>query len=347
MKRGDEPLRVAFLPYAYGVELLGIGKYSWYTANELRKLGIHVDVFTTNLRFKTFGLPLFYMKNAFLDVKKYDLIHSDVGAGLFLYHPCMVETYHHDYRQPSDVNSLIFHRLETLQCRKVKHIIVPSFGTKKSLLHHGFKEDKITVIHHGVDHELFRPDEALRRIMREKYGLMKSFVAITVGRLVRHKRHTDIIKAISKIPDTTLILVGEGKQEKRIAGLAKEKKVRLLHFKNISDEFLASLYNMADVYVHASVLEGFGLTVLEAMACALPVVCCDVADFKDIVCGAGVLLKPKDVESMVHSIEFLKERKDDRKAFSQAALKKSKAFTWKKTADEHLKVYKEVLSRPK
>jgi len=345
VKTGDEPLRVAFLPYSYGVELTGLGKYCWYLARELRKLGTHVDVFTTNLHIKTFGLPLFYMKNAFLDFKKYDLVHSDVGASLFLYHPCMVETYHHDYRQPSDVNSLIFHRLEDLQCRKAKHIIVPSFGTKKSLLHHGFKEDKISVIHHGVDHELFRSDEALRSTMREKYGLMKPFVAITVGRLVRHKRHIDIIEALSKIPETTLILVGAGEEEKRIVGFAKKKKVRLLHFKNISEEFLASLYNSADVYVHASSLEGFGLTVLEAMACALPVVCYDVADFKDIICEAGVILKPKDLDGMVHAIEFLKEKKDKRKAFSQAALQKSKEFTWKKTAKEHLRVYRNVLTK--
>jgi len=338
-------LKVAFLSYGYGIEELGLGKYSWYLAHELRKLGVHVDVFTTKLHLKSLGPPLFYLRNMSLKLKNYDIIHSNEGAGIFLYHPCMVETYHHDYKQTSQVNNLIFYMLETLQCHKAKHIIVPSSMTKQSLLHDGFKEDKIAVIHHGVDHELFRPDEPLRRFIRERYGLKKPFVAISVGRLVRHKRHRDVIEALSKIPDTTLILVGEGNEEKRIAGLAEEKNVRLLHFKNISDEFLASLYNMADVYVHASILEGFGLTVLEAMASALPIVCYDVADFKDIVCGAGVLLKPKDVGGMVHAIEFLKERRDKRKAFSKAALHKSMAFNWKKTAEEHLKVYCNVLTK--
>jgi glycosyltransferase involved in cell wall biosynthesis len=322
--------------------MLGIGKYCWYLVNELRKLGTNVDVFTTNFHYKTIGLPLLYIKNAFLNVKKYDVIHSDVGAGVFLYHPFMIETYHHDYKQPGDVNSLIFYGLEALQCRKVKQIIVPSFMTKNSLLNHGFKEDKITVIYHGVDHEIFRPYETFRRFVREKYGLKNLFVVISVGRLVRHKRHTDIIEALSKIPETALVLVGGGPEEKRIVALAKEKKVRLLHFKNISDEFLASLYNAADVYVHASVLEGFGLIVLEAMACGLPIICYDAGDFKNIVLGVGVVLKPRDVEAMVHAIEFLKEKNGEQKALSQAALKKSKAFTWKKTAEEHLKVYCKV-----
>ena len=321
---------------------MGLGKYCWYVVNELRKLGTHVDVFTTNFHHKTIGLPLLYIKNAFLNVEKYDVVHSDVGAGVFLYHPFMIETYHHDYRQPSDINSLIFHGLETLQCRKVKQIIVPSFMTKNSLLNHGFKEDKITVIYHGVDHEIFRPYEAFRSFVREKYGLKDLFVVISVGRLVGHKRHTDIIEALSKIPETALILVGAGPEEERIVALAKEKKVRLLHFKNISDEFLAGLYNAADVYVHASVLEGFGLIVLEAMACGLPIICYNAGDFKNIVRGAGIVLKPRDVEAMVHAIEFLKEKNGEQKALSQAALKKSKVFTWKKTAEEHLKVYRKV-----
>ena len=335
-------MRIAFLSYGFGKEELGLGRYGWHLVDELRKLEVYVDVFTTQFHVKSLGPPVFYLKNAFLKQKKYDLVHSSEGAGVFLHHPCMIETYHHNYKQTHDVNSLVFYVLETLQCRKVKHIIVPSFTTKESLVNHGFKEDKITVIYHGVDHEIFRSYEAFRSFVREKYGLKDLFVVISVGRLVGHKRHTDIIEALSKIPETALILVGAGPEEERIVALAKEKKVRLLHFKNISDEFLASLYNAADVYVHASVLEGFGLTVLEAMACGLPIICYDAGDFKNIVLGVGVVLKPRDVEAMVHAIEFLKEKNGEQKALSQAALKKSKAFTWKKTAEEHLRVYRKV-----
>jgi glycosyltransferase involved in cell wall biosynthesis len=253
----------------------------------------------------------------------------------------MIETYHHDYRQPSDVNSLILYGIEALQCRRIKHIIVPSFATKNCLLNQGFKEDKITVIYHGVDHGVFRRNETSRRFMREKYGLKDLFVVISVGRLVRHKRHVDIIEALSKIPETALILVGAGPEEERIEALAKEK-VKLLHFKDISDEFLASLYNASDVCVHASVLEGFGLTVIEAMACGLPVICYNVGDFKYIVPGAGIVLEKGDVEAMAYAIESFKQRKDEKDTLSQAALQRSKEFTWEKTAQEHLKVYKKI-----
>lgn len=339
-------MRVAFLSYGYGRQELGLGKYSWHVVDELRKLGVVVDAFTLSRHPKYLGPVLFYMKNFLRNFRGYHIVHSSEGSGLLVNHPRMVETYHHDYTQTRSFSTSIFNSLEAFQCGKVRRIIVPSWKTMNALLRFGYERDNISVIYHGVDHETFRQDEVLRKIMHQKYGLAKCFVAISVGRLIKHKRHRDIVEALSKIPDAALILVGKGEEEGRIIGLAKKKGVKLLHFKDVSDEFLAGLYNAADVYVHASVLEGFGLTVVEAMACGLPIVCYDVADFKNIVGGAGFLLKQWDVEGIFQAIESLKENNDERVALGRNALRKSKAFTWKKAAEEHLKVYKKVLSRP-
>ena len=136
----EKQLRVAFLSYGFGKDQLGIGRSSWHLVNELHKLGVNVDVFTTQYRIKTFGPPVFYLKNAFLKLGKYDVVHSNEGAGLLVTHPHMIETYHHDYKQTSDINSLLFHNLENFQCRKAKHIIVPSFKTKEAVLRYGFPE---------------------------------------------------------------------------------------------------------------------------------------------------------------------------------------------------------------
>jgi len=65
---------VAYLTYGFGREALGIGKYGWYVVNELRKLGVHIDVFTTRLHLKSVGPPLFYIKNLSLKLKDYDLV---------------------------------------------------------------------------------------------------------------------------------------------------------------------------------------------------------------------------------------------------------------------------------
>jgi glycosyltransferase involved in cell wall biosynthesis len=281
---------------------------------------------------------MFYLKNAFLQLNDYDVVHSNEGSGVFLHHPCMIDTFHHDYKQPYDTNGLTFHNLEMLQCHKVRHIIVPSFATKKALLRYGFREDKISVVYHGVDHTVFRNKNS-KAFLRKKYGLLNYFVAINVGKLIKRKKQTDIINALAGIPDTALILVGKGEEERHIQKLAREKKVKLIHFRHVPESFLVDLYNASDVYIHASILEGFGLTILEAMACGLPIISYKVGDFAKIVNEAGVLLKPEDVWDMRDALLYLKENLAEREELSQIAQEKSAQYTWEKTAKEHLNVY--------
>jgi len=335
-------MKVAFLSYSFGREKSSIGKYGWHLANELRKLDVCVDIFQTKFHIKTLGPPIFYLKNAFLRLEDYDIVHSNEGAGVFLHHPCMIETYHHDYKQPYDINSLTFHKLEMLQCHKVRHIIVPSFATKKALLRYGFKEDKISVIHHGVDHSVFRKKNS-RVLLKRKYGILNHFVVINVGTFIKRKRQNDIIEALAGIPDTVLILVGRGEEEKNIKELTREKKVKLLHFKYVPESFLVDLYNVADVYIHTSVLEGFGLTVLEAMACGLPVIAYKTADLGHIIDNAGYLTNVGDIEGIRSALWLLYKNSDVRKERGQNAIDRSKGFSWSETAKKHAQVYKNAL----
>ena len=332
------------MTYGYGSKALGLGKYSWYLVEGLRKLGVDVDVFTTGFHRKGVGAPAFFFRNAFLNLKSYDLVHSSEGSGLFVPHGRMVETYHHYYKQTFNVNSLFFSYFEDVQCRKAKRIIVPSFKTKADLVGAGFSEGKIDVIPHGVDSELFRPDNALREHVRSKYDLGGCFVVISVGRLVYHKRQVDIVKALSQVPNSVFVLVGAGEEEERIRVSARELGVRLLLFSDVSDEFLVSLYNAADVYVHASMLEGFGLTVLEAMSCGLPVVCYDAADLRDVVSGAGYLLQVGDVSGMTDALLSVQSNEAGRLVLSEVALQLSKEYSWEKSAVAHLKVYRRIIN---
>lgn len=341
-------MRIAFLSYAYGRGGLGLGRYSWSLVNELRKIGTSVDVFTSNVHVKSFGPPLFFMKNAFLKMKKYDLVHSNQGAGVFLNHPYMIETYHHDYKKTGDARyDLVFNRLETLQCHKAQHIIVPSFMTKNTLLHYGFREDKISVIHHGVDHNMFVRNKSSRVFLRRKYNVSSCFVVINVGPLRKYKRQIDIVNALQGIPNAAFILVGNGEEERNIKKSARNKGVKLIHFKYVPERLLVDLYNIADVYVHTSILEGFGLTVLEAMACGLPIIAYKVADFDRIVKDAGYLLEVGDVDGIKSALWFLLENCDIRKQLGESACLRSKNFSWSTTAIKHAQVYAKVLkTRP-
>jgi glycosyltransferase involved in cell wall biosynthesis len=336
-------MKIAFVTYGYGQYAYGIGKYGWYLTSELRKLGVKVDVFTTNLHVRKIG-PLFHsFNNLFRKLQYYDVVHSNEGAGLFVFHPNMVETYHHDYGQVHEFGYRFFNALENMECRKAKHIIVPSYASRNSLLRHGFSPEKISVIYHGVDHEIFKEDKLARKKMRSKLGLSKHFVVINVGRFVKHKGQTDLIKAMEKIPNTILILVGKGEKEKEIYSVASKSGVKVLHFKGVSDELLANLYNVADVYVHTSVLEGFGLTIIEAMACGLPIVAYKTADLGRIVGKAGFLMNIGDLDGIRSALWRLLENSNDKVQMAEIASAQSRSFSWSETANKHVKVYLETL----
>jgi glycosyltransferase involved in cell wall biosynthesis len=340
-----DAMKVAFLSYGFGKEALGIGKYAWYLVDELRKIGIDVDVFTTNIRIKSFGAPLFYFGNIFLKLQNYDLVHSNEGAGVFLHHPRMVETYHHDYKQSYDINSLAFHKLETSQCHKVKRIVVPSFLTKKRLIHYGFEESKISVILHGVDSDVFIRNNNSRVTLRKKLGISNYFVVINVGQLIRRKRQSDIIRAMRGISNTALVVVGKGEEESNLKKLASEFGINLIHFSFVPESFLVDLYNAADAYVHTAIIEGFGLSVLEAMSCGLPIIAYETADFSEIVGNAGFILKQGDIRQLRESIDLLRQDEKLGRSLGNEALRLGRKFTWRESALKHAQVYKEVLEK--
>lgn len=336
-------LKIAFLTYGFGRYAYGLGQYGWYLTRELRRLGFEVDVFTANLHVKKMGPLLHSFGNLLRKLQCYDIVHSNEGAGLFVFHPAMIETYHHDYAQVNLFGYRFFHALENIECRKVQHIIVPSFASQNSLLRYGFPLSKVSVIYHGVDHRLFKKDEVSREKLRRKLGLSKDFVVINVGRFVKYKGQITLVKIMRKFPNSVLILVGKGEEEKKINEVALKMGVRILHFKDVSNEFLSSLYNAADVYVHTSTLEGFGLTILEAMACDLPVVAYKTADLDQIVGDTGYLLDVGDTDGIKSALWFLLENYDMRKRLGESASLRSKNFSWSTTAIKHAQVYAKVL----
>ena len=291
---------------------------------------------------KTFGPPIFYLKNAYLKLGKYDIVHSNEGAGLLVTHPHMIETYHHDYKQASDINSLLFYTLENFQCRKAKHIIVPSFKTKEAVLRYGFPEHRISVIYHGVDKAFSKYKPNCRSFLRQKYGVTDYFVVINVGQMIPRKNQLELVELLSGMSNVALIIVGDGPEKNNIKLMAQKKNVKLLHFEWIPDAQLIDLYNVADVYVHTSILEGFGLTIPEAMACGLPVIAYNVADFQNLIDKTGFVLPKGDTLGVKQAIQTIKENSELRKSLSETALRTSIKFTWKEAANEHLKLYQKV-----
>lgn len=113
----------------------------------------------------------------------------------------------------------------------------------------------------------------------------------------------------------------------------------------VSDEDLVTLYNLASVFVFPSLYEGFGLPLLEAGSCGCPIITSDGGSIPEVIGEAAKFVDPFDTKSIANGITDIFNDEKLQKEFSIKALNQSKKFSWKKTADETVKVYEKIHSK--
>jgi alpha-1,3-rhamnosyl/mannosyltransferase len=148
--------------------------------------------------------------------------------------------------------------------------------------------------------------------------------------------------------DISLVLVGwEGWGDKswmetiRHAGLQK----RIVFTGYVDDEILACLYSGATAFVYPSLYEGFGLPILEAMACGCPVICSNTASMPEVAGDAAALIDPCNPEELAFAIEALTGDREMRLEQIQKGLCRAAEFSWRRTADMTVNIYKKVVER--
>lgn len=130
-----------------------------------------------------------------------------------------------------------------------------------------------------------------------------------------------------------------------------EKEVKKLGLKDstyflprVSDEDLVLLYNAATAFVFPSLYEGFGLPVLEAMACGTPVIASNLSSIPEVAGDAAELANPRDEDAFAEALFRVLTSPDRRRALSEAGLRRARQFSWQRTAQMTLDVYREVAS---
>jgi glycosyltransferase involved in cell wall biosynthesis len=113
----------------------------------------------------------------------------------------------------------------------------------------------------------------------------------------------------------------------------------------VKDEDLVSIYNGASLFAMPSIYEGFGLPVLEAMQCGIPVIGSDISSLPEIIGSFGKLVDPHDYESWASEIYSLLTNDILRDQYVKLSIERSKQFSWKKTAAETKVVYDKVLNQ--
>lgn len=206
--------------------------------------------------------------------------------------------------------------------------------------------EKIKVIYYGCDEE-FKPIEDLQNLrrVREKYGFPKSFI-LYVGSHKPHKNLSNLLKAYARISlDIPLVLSGKGNEKllEISRRLNIEKRVRWVG--EIEKNDLPSVYNCATVFVFPSIYEGFGLPPIEAMACGCPAVVSNVTSLPEVCGDAAYYVDPFDVTSMANGIYKVITDEGLKENLVRKGLQRVKMFHWKESAEEHMKIFEEVIKK--
>ena len=233
-------------------------------------------------------------------------------------------------------------------------IITISVWAKKDIVRIlNVPKDKVKVIYCGINKKLFKPipDLSLQRLAKRKYGIRKKFI-LTVGPLGARKNHDRLIDAYSILPkhireDYQLIVTGEKKGTYNNL-LEKASKTCLaddiIFTGFIPEKEMPVVINAASLFVFPSLYEGFGIPLLEAMACGIPLIASKASVIPEVVGSAALLFDPCNINEMASVIDRAITDKDLRQKLVQRGFERIKKYSWENTAKEILGVFEEMCS---
>jgi len=239
-------------------------------------------------------------------------------------------------------------KIDSLGLKRSDSIIAISKFSKNWIIeNYSINSNKIQVIYLGVD--IVKSDINLVENIKNKLNLKGKKVVLFVGRLEYRKGILNLIGAMSKINEIEnlkCIIVGTGPLKNKILKyiIKMNTRDRFIFLNRVSYKVLISLYNICDIYVQPSFLEGFGLTIIEAMTACKPVITTKAGSLPELVQNNynGILINPDDTESLRNKITFLLSNNDFAKKLGENASKTVKRkFNWSKTAENTIKIYKE------
>jgi glycosyltransferase involved in cell wall biosynthesis len=239
--------------------------------------------------------------------------------------------------------------------RRAARIVTPSeFSRDRVSRAYGIDPERITVIHNGVDPR-FRPmaRDAAFASLRARLSLNAPFV-LTVGDLQARKNQVGLVRAfvqlVRNVPSLPHHLVLAGKEnwhgcEVREAAAQSGCADRIRFTGFVSDDDLHRLYAACDAFVFPSFYEGFGLPVLEAMACGRAVACSDQSALPEVADSAALLFDPRSIDDMARAMRDLLVDAELRTRMERLGQARASQFSWQRAAAETLAVYRQVAGR--
>ena len=324
-----------------------------------------LDPALSNFSSKAISIPFLNFNLAWLNIRlpfeiakdKIDIFHCPF-SGLPFLQPCPMIATIHDltyeihpewFTLRSRISSQVLSRWAAKTARK---IIAISEHTKKDIIEkYHVSEERIEVIYLAPE-ECYKQitDKAILNSVKSKYGISKNFL-LHVGAIHTRRNIERLIKVFSRLRregfDLQLVLIGSLMHLKTIDLNHYIKELGLegevMHIDYVPDEDLICLYNAAKLFVYPSLYEGFGLPLVEAMACGTPVVASNASCIPEVVGDAGILFDPYNEEEILDSIKIVLNDKSTWEALSIKGLRRAKQFSWSSAAKQTIELYNKAV----
>ncbi len=347
---------------------VGIGRYTYHLIEHLARVD-HANEYeilipteshdfqpSPNVRYRLIRLPVFkrrvWEQFAPRSVGNYDLLHFPYDSCIGMKRGKFVVTLHDAKPMlfPSKPNrrnwkQLLKDMMAPNPLQKIDHVITVSECSRQDLMEQmGIPEDRITVIHQGVDLEKFSPSSVLPN---KRFEFMP--YVLCVAGTDPTKNVTSLIEAFSKLPlnirsQHHLVLVGDVQKNKELQQCVQAHGIaeRTVFTGVVSDSELAEYYQQASVFVFPSLYEGFGLPVLEAMACGCPVISSNTSSLPEVVGEAGMLVCPRDREELIEAMTRVLTDTELTEMLRRSGREQAEKFSWEKTARATADLYERI-----
>lgn len=231
------------------------------------------------------------------------------------------------------------------------HIIAISQATKKDIIKY-FKinPEKISIVYGALSPSIKKViNKNILQETKKKYNLPDKYILFT-GLISPRKNIVRALHAYARIhieiPHKFVITGKKGwlynDVFKTVKKLNLEKKVIFTGY--VPDNDLCALYTLSDIFIFPSLYEGFGLPILEAMTCDAPVITSNISSMPEVAGNAALLVNPYNIQEITEAIKKLYTDKKLRQTLIKKGRNQIKKFTWKKSAQETLKIYEKLAS---
>jgi alpha-1,3-rhamnosyl/mannosyltransferase len=227
---------------------------------------------------------------------------------------------------------------------RADHVVTYSrFTAEEVREEYGLPKERVHPVHLGVDTDVFHPpSDATIRATRERYG---EFV-LSIGLLTPRKNFPRLVEAVAALPSRLgLVLVGRPSDGREAVKQAVERSGmagRFRHLERVDHSELLALLGACRVFAVPSLYEGFGLTVLEAMACGAPVVCSDAASLPEVAVDAALTVDASDAEGLAAALARVVEDETLAGDLKARGFERARACSWDRAALNLRALYREV-----